>query len=62
ENARVEGMEDEEVDLYADLEKGERAYLPRQASEDVQLGSEDDQRTDPSTLPQPEAARPDARA
>ena len=62
ENARVEGMEDEEVDLYADLEKGERAYLPRQASEDVQLGSEDDQRTDPSTLPQPEATRPDARA
>ncbi|RMZ12889.1 hypothetical protein D0862_02513 [Hortaea werneckii] len=62
ENARVEGMEDEEVDLYADLEKGERAYLPRQASEDVQLGSEDDQRTDPSTLPQSEATRPDARA
>lgn len=29
ENARVAGMEDPEVDLYADLEKGEAAYLPR---------------------------------
>lgn len=35
ENARVAGMEDEEVDLYADVEKGERAYLPRGDSEEV---------------------------
>ncbi|TKA61265.1 hypothetical protein B0A55_10990 [Friedmanniomyces simplex] len=35
ENARVQGMEDEEVDLYADVEKGERAYVPREEREDV---------------------------
>lgn len=29
ENARVAAMEDEEVNLYADLEKGEPAYIPR---------------------------------
>ncbi len=38
ENARVEGMEDEEVDLYADPERGEKAYLPRDETEDVSPG------------------------
>ncbi|KAK5119660.1 hypothetical protein LTR85_007489 [Meristemomyces frigidus] len=48
ENARVAGMEDGEVDLYADLERGEAAYLPRErGDEPVFLGSEDDARTDP---------------
>lgn len=37
ENARVSAMEDEEVDLYADVEKGERAYLPRQEGDEVSL-------------------------
>ena len=32
-NARVAAMEDDEVDLYADVEKGEQAYLPRQEGE-----------------------------
>lgn len=30
ENARQAAMEDEEVDLYADSEKGGQAYLPRE--------------------------------
>jgi len=30
ENARYEAMDDDEVDLYADPDKGERAYLPKQ--------------------------------
>jgi len=29
ENARVAAMEDEEVDLYADSEQGESAYLQK---------------------------------
>lgn len=33
ENARVQGMDDPEVDLYADLEKGEAAYLPSESGE-----------------------------
>ncbi|KAK0268155.1 54S ribosomal protein L4 mitochondrial [Friedmanniomyces endolithicus] len=37
ENARVDGMDDEEVDLYADLERGERAYLPRDEAEETLL-------------------------
>ena len=35
ENARVAAMEDDEVDLYADLDKGEEAYLPAQDAADV---------------------------
>ena len=30
ENARQAAMEDEEVDLYADMEKGEAAYVPKE--------------------------------
>ncbi|KAK4548158.1 hypothetical protein LTR36_010027 [Oleoguttula mirabilis] len=59
ENARVAGMEDGEVDLYAEVERGEAAYLPRgeESVEPVSLGSEDDARTDPSrTLPPPNSA------
>lgn len=29
ENARVAAMEDEEVDLYADIDNGQSAYLPK---------------------------------
>jgi large subunit ribosomal protein L47 len=35
ENARSAAMEDEEVDLYADPEKGEKAYLPKGEGEEV---------------------------
>ena len=34
ENARQAAMEDEEVNLYADNEKGEQAYLPREVELD----------------------------
>lgn len=37
ENARVAAMEDEEVDLYADPEKGEPAYLPKDRTQEVCL-------------------------
>lgn len=37
ENARVSAMEDEEVDLYADPDKGEQAYLPKQHTDEVRL-------------------------
>ncbi|KAK3075730.1 54S ribosomal protein L4 mitochondrial [Teratosphaeriaceae sp. CCFEE 6253] len=61
ENARVEGMKDEEVDLYADVGQGERAYLPREEGEDemtASLGTEDDARTDPlKTLPPPDGSK-----
>ncbi|KAK3704795.1 54S ribosomal protein L4 mitochondrial [Vermiconidia calcicola] len=33
ENARVAAMDDEEVNLYADPEKGEQAYVPREEPE-----------------------------
>ena len=33
EEARVAAMEDEEVDLYADPEKGQSAYLPKELTE-----------------------------
>lgn len=29
ENARTAAMEDEEINMYADIDKGERAYLPK---------------------------------
>lgn len=35
ENARVVAMEDEEVDLYANPEKGEDAYLPKRQHEEL---------------------------
>lgn len=35
ENARFSAMEDEEVDLYADPDKGEQAYLPKQQTDEV---------------------------
>ena len=35
ENAREAAMEDDEVDLYADVEKGEEAYLPSQDEPEV---------------------------
>ncbi|KAF2774264.1 hypothetical protein EJ03DRAFT_322858 [Teratosphaeria nubilosa] len=65
ENARVAGMEDEEVDLYADLGKDERAYLPKSEFEDepVSLRSEDDARTDPTrSIPPPESRSPGGEA
>jgi large subunit ribosomal protein L47 len=36
EEARVAAMEDEEINLYADTEKGQPAYLPKQF-DDVRL-------------------------
>jgi large subunit ribosomal protein L47 len=33
EEARVAAMEDEEVDLYADPDKGQSAYLPKELTE-----------------------------
>ena len=33
EEARIAAMEDEEVDLYADTEKGEPAYIPKEHTE-----------------------------
>lgn len=33
EEARIAAMEDEEVDLYADTEKGQPAYIPKEYTE-----------------------------
>ncbi|KAH9815048.1 Mitochondrial 39-S ribosomal protein L47 (MRP-L47), partial [Teratosphaeria destructans] len=65
ENAREAGMDDDEVDLYADPSKGEQAYLPKSefVDEPVSLGSEDDARTDPSRgIPPPESRSPGGEA
>ncbi|KAM0718413.1 hypothetical protein Q7P37_005483 [Cladosporium fusiforme] len=35
EEARVAAMEDEEIDLYADADKGQSAYLPKEHSQDA---------------------------
>jgi hypothetical protein len=32
-NARVAAMEDDEVDLYADPDKGQQAYFPKEEQE-----------------------------
>ncbi|KAK5138422.1 hypothetical protein LTR08_000008 [Meristemomyces frigidus] len=63
ENARVAGMEDVEVDLTADLDRGEKAFLPREDGQvPVELGSEDDRRTDSGLPPPVNATAPnDAR-
>lgn len=34
ENARMEAMQDDEINMYADLDKGEAAYLIKSESED----------------------------
>lgn len=39
ESARVAAMEDEEVDLYADPEKGQPAYLPKPMEEADEVSS-----------------------
>ncbi|KAK3672074.1 54S ribosomal protein L4 mitochondrial [Recurvomyces mirabilis] len=58
ENARMSAMEDEEVDLYADVEKGEEAYLPgRAGDEPLALGTKADALTDSGkAIPPPDAA------
>lgn len=45
ENARQAAMEDEEVDLYADSEKGQLAYVPREVEVDdeVSVAGQDQQ-------------------
>ncbi|KAK5118452.1 hypothetical protein LTR62_002966 [Meristemomyces frigidus] len=59
ENARVSAMEDEEVDLEADVAKGENAYLPGGHDEEyLALDDENVTRTTPSTpLPTLDTAR-----
>lgn len=39
ENARQDAMQDEEINMYADLDAGEPAYLPKEEVSAVAVGS-----------------------
>ena len=55
ENARVAAMEDEEINLYADPEKGEQAYRPGgdQRQDEGDLVVTDQSQSDELSMPPP---------
>ncbi|PIA92510.1 54S ribosomal protein L4, mitochondrial [Cercospora beticola] len=59
ENARQDAMQDEEINMYADLDAGEPAYLPKEEAQGEGISDALSQ----ATLPPPgEASRPEVRA
>jgi large subunit ribosomal protein L47 len=59
ENARTAAMEDPEINLYADAEKGERVFNPieqdpLEASEDTLEAENDASRLSPEQIPTPD--------
>ena len=60
ENARQAAVEDAEVDLYADSEQGQAAYVPHEVGVDELPAGEVDSSQLPPPPPVP-ASRPEAR-
>lgn len=62
-NARVEAMNDDEINMYADLDNGEPAFLPRNDEyEDAPISQQQSARPQDSTLPPPANPQPSSEA
>ncbi|KXT15009.1 hypothetical protein AC579_7774 [Pseudocercospora musae] len=60
ENARVAAMQDPEINMYADLDAGEAAYLPKDGSFEPESEASADA-TAQSGMPPPEPPKPEVR-